>query len=277
MPGTVERPTDQRAREETSDFDRRARALPPPRVVDVMQDYYRPRATFCAEGTPGAWGDNRFFFYKRHLDHLREFAGRRVLNAACGSGELSLYLAHCGMRVTAFDFSPAMVEYARELARVNRMDDRIVVDRKDVRELDYEEGTFDVVTGEAALHHLIKYDSCLQNLYRVLKPGGVALFWENFSFDPIIRLLRPINWRLKGWVGEHSLGKADLERAAAVFDRVDVSDHAVFYTYSRFFSTPSARHRWIARALKSVDDALLPRVPALKRFYSLAYLQMHKF
>jgi ubiquinone/menaquinone biosynthesis C-methylase UbiE len=272
----IDRTIDRTAREEALDFDQRAKALPPPRVVDIMQDYYWPRVTFAARGTPGAFGDNRFFFYKRHLDHLRQFAGKRVLNAACGTGELSLYLAHCGLDVTAFDFSQGAVEYARALARVNGMDDRIVVDRKDIRDLDYEENSFDLVTGEAALHHLIKYERCLQNLYRVLKSGGVALFWENFTFDPFIRLLRPINWFLRGWVGEHSLGRAELRHAAAVFDRVDISDHAVFYTYSRFFSKPTPRNRRIAHALKRLDDAILPRLPFLKRFYSLAYMQMHK-
>lgn len=241
-----------------------------------MEEYYWPLTTFGARGNPAFRCDNRCYFYKRHLDHLRDFAGKRILNVACGTGELSLYLAHCGCDVVSFDFSPKTAEYARELARINGFADRIHVDEMDIRKMTYPDNSFDVVTGEFALHHIIKYENCFENIYRVLKPGGVALFFENFEFDPLVRLLRPINWYLKGYVGEYSLQQADLDYAALVFDEIVMSDHAVFYTYSRFFGTPSPFNRWVARTLKGVDDFILPRVPFLKRFYSLAYMELYK-
>ena len=267
---------EQEVKQEIADFDSRARKRKPPQKKDIIQDYYLPLTTFGAEGTRGVRGDNKVYFYKRHLDHLREFQGKKVLNVACGVGDLSLYLAHIGCEVTAFDFSPASVEYARESARVNGFADRIQTDLMDIRELDYPSDTFDLVTGEAALHHVIKYENCFENLYRVLKPGGVAVFVENFVFDPLIRLMRPVNWLLKGYVGEYSLRKEDLEYAASVFDRVELTDQAVFYTYSRFFYRPTPLNRRVAALLKQMDDAVLTVAPFMKRFHSLAYLQLHK-
>ena len=268
--------TDDDAKREAEDFDARLSKRLPPRLFDVMEEYYWPLTTFGERGNPAFRCNNRYAFYRRHLDHLKTFAGKRVLNVACGTGELNLFLASCGCDVVAFDFSPKSVEYAREMARINGLSDKIQVDEMDIRHLSYEDSSFDVVTGEAALHHVIKYDNCFEQMYRVLKPGGVALFVENFEFDPLIRLLRPINWYLKGYVGEYSLQKSDLEYARRIFDDVVISDQAFFYTYARFFYTPSPLNRTVARTLKRIDDAVLPVLPFLKHFYSLAYMQLHK-
>jgi ubiquinone/menaquinone biosynthesis C-methylase UbiE len=276
MQGDALKVTDEDARVEALDFDERIKKRLPPRPFDVMEQYYWPLTTFGERGDPSFRCNNRYHLYKRHLDHLMSFKGKRVLNVACGTGELSLFLAHCGCDVVAFDFSPKSVEYAREMARINGFADKIQIDVMDIRNITYPENSFDVVTGEAALHHVIKYDNCFENMYRVLKPGGVALFFENFVFDPMVRLMRPINWYFKGYVGEYSLGREDIEYAKRVFDEVRITDHAVFYTYARFFYTPSKLNRFVARTLKQVDNAVLPTLPFLKRFYSLAYMELHK-
>ena len=185
-------------------------------------------------------------------------------------------MASKGVNVVAFDFSPESVRVAREMARINGFEDRIQVDLMDVRDLEYPDDSFDLVTGEHALHHLIKFDGSLENLYRVLKPGSRAFFWENVTFDPLIRLLRPINWAVKGYVGEHSLGKEDLAYIDRVFDSYRLSHHSVFSTYSRLLQRPNAICRKTTRMLRGLDDFLLPRIPFLKRFYSLAFLEMRK-
>jgi ubiquinone/menaquinone biosynthesis C-methylase UbiE len=162
------------------------------------------------------------------------------------------------------------------MARLNGYAERIRVDCQDIRRLEYEDESFDLITGEDALHHLIKYENCLENMNRVLKTVGVAIFIENFAFDPLIRLMRPINWWIKGHEGEHSLGTEDLRYARSVFADVRTSDHAVFYTYSRFFAKSNLFNRKVARFLKGMDEALLPAFPVLKRFHSLAFLELRK-
>jgi ubiquinone/menaquinone biosynthesis C-methylase UbiE len=221
-------------------------------------------------------GNHRWFYYQRHHDEIEKYKGKRVLNAACGIGELSLYMAHVGLEVVAFDFSPESVDAARRLAEIHGFGDRIQVDLADVRELPYPDDSFDFVTGEDSLHHLVKWEGSLQSIERVLKPGARAMFCENFALDPITRCLRPLNWWWKGYVGEHSLCEADLARMRAVFADVRISDPSFFYTYSRLFAKATARNRKISRFLRAADEKWMPRSRWLRSHYSLAVLELTK-
>jgi ubiquinone/menaquinone biosynthesis C-methylase UbiE len=142
--------------------------------------------------------------------------------------------------------------------------------------LTYESDSFDIITGEAALHHIIKYQDSLENLYRVLKPGGKAFFFEAFAFNPLINLLRNIKIRFKKYKGEHFLGSADIHYMESVFDSVIISDKSVLYTFSRFFKKPCSFNRKFSIIVKQLDNFVLPRFPCLNRYYSLAYLEMMK-
>jgi ubiquinone/menaquinone biosynthesis C-methylase UbiE len=45
----------------------------------------------------------------------------------------------------------------------------------------FEDSQIDLVTGAFVLHHLRDLVKCLAEIRRVLKPGGVAIFWEGFE------------------------------------------------------------------------------------------------
>jgi SAM-dependent methyltransferase len=62
-------------------------------------------------------------------------AGDRVLELACGTGEDALHLARRGVRVTALDASPAMVEAARRKAAAAGLEGLVEVQQMDVEDL----------------------------------------------------------------------------------------------------------------------------------------------
>jgi demethylmenaquinone methyltransferase / 2-methoxy-6-polyprenyl-1,4-benzoquinol methylase len=92
--------------------------------------------------------------------------GDRVLDAACGTGDLALEAARAGGRVTGVDFSEAMLERARTKAPA------LEWVRADVLELPFDDGTFDAATIGFGIRNVDDLESGLGELARVLRPGG---------------------------------------------------------------------------------------------------------
>ncbi|GAA1233045.1 class I SAM-dependent methyltransferase [Kitasatospora nipponensis] len=97
-----------------------------------------------------------------------DVAGRRILDAGCGSGPLFAALRERGAVVSGFDASAGMLELAR----------RRLGDGADLRVADlggplpYPDDAFDDVTAGLVLHYLEDWGPALAELRRVLKPGG---------------------------------------------------------------------------------------------------------
>jgi len=97
-----------------------------------------------------------------------DVAGRRILDAGCGSGPLFAALRDRGAVVTGFDKSAGMLELARR--RLGDGADLRVADLG--RPLPFPDGTFDDVIASLVLHYLEDWGPALAELRRVLKPGG---------------------------------------------------------------------------------------------------------
>src|SRR5260370_2969480 len=97
-----------------------------------------------------------------------DVAGRRILDAGCGSGPLLAVLRDGGAIVTGFDKSAGMVE----LARRRLGDDADLMVAVLGSPLPFPDDTFDDVTASLVLHYLEDWGPALAELRRVLKPGG---------------------------------------------------------------------------------------------------------
>jgi ubiquinone/menaquinone biosynthesis C-methylase UbiE len=221
-------------------------------------------------------GSFHWFYFDKLYSFLRQVPKGRVLDVACGIGFLSVLLARFGHQVVAIDISKNSIAKAKKLATLCNCLDKIDFMVMDVSELSLDSNSFDIVTGEDALHHIIKYPGAIANIYRVLKPGGRAYFSEPFAFNPIINLLRFINVRIENHQGEQFLGAKELKLLNTYFDEVKITDKSVVYVLSRFFQKPSALNRKINIFLKNSDDTLQSKIPFLRRFYALAFLEMMK-
>ena len=110
----------------------------------------------------------------------------RVLDVACGTGDLSLTLFEItGARVIGADFCRPMLEIAatktpRELPLIEG----------DALSLPFRDGAFEVVTIAFGLRNLASVEGGLAELRRVLKPGGWVAVLE-FS-RPANAMLRPL-------------------------------------------------------------------------------------
>jgi SAM-dependent methyltransferase len=97
-----------------------------------------------------------------------DVAGRRVLDAGCGSGPVLAALRDRGAIVTGFDSSPGMLAQARQ--RLG--DDADLHEAALGRPLPFPDGAFDDVIAALVLHYLQDWGPALAELRRVLKPGG---------------------------------------------------------------------------------------------------------
>lgn len=66
----------------------------------------------------------------------------------------------------------------------------------DAHALAFEDESFDVVFGKAILHHL-DYAVALDEIARVLKPGGTMVFMEPLDFNPVMKLVRHLTPALR--------------------------------------------------------------------------------
>lgn len=98
-------------------------------------------------------------------------SGARVLDVACGTGDLSLVLASAGASsVVGLDFCRPMLEIARRKVEADSREIPFV--EGDALRLPFEDESFDVVTIAFGLRNLSGVAEGLRELQRVLKPGG---------------------------------------------------------------------------------------------------------
>jgi SAM-dependent methyltransferase len=114
-----------------------------------------------------------------------DVAGRRILDAGCGSGPLFAALRDRGAIVTGFDKSAGMLELARR--RLGDDADLRVADLG--RPLPFADGAFDDVVASLVLHYLEDWTAPLAELRRVLKPGGRLITSVNHPLlgHPLVR------------------------------------------------------------------------------------------
>jgi SAM-dependent methyltransferase len=97
-----------------------------------------------------------------------DVAGRRILDAGCGSGPLFAALRDRGALVTGIDSSAGMVELARR--RLGAGAALHVADLSNP--LPFADGAFDDVLASLVLHYLEDWGPTLAEIRRVLRPGG---------------------------------------------------------------------------------------------------------
>ena len=114
--------------------------------------------------------------WKRKLVHLAGplSENSRVLDVCCGTGDIALAFARRKARVMGLDFTPEMLEVARERAAAGA-DKNLEFITADAQAIPLPNDTFDVVVVGYGLRTLADLERGLREMFRVLKPGGVLL------------------------------------------------------------------------------------------------------
>jgi len=135
----------------------------------------------------------------RVREKLSSGSKARVLDVACGTGDLSLTLFEItGAGVVGTDFCRPMLAIA-----AGKTSGRIRFIEGDALDLPFRDGTFDVATIAFGLRNLSNVESGIAELSRVVKPGGwVAVLEFSRPANAILRPLFNLYFRkLLPWMG----------------------------------------------------------------------------
>lgn len=242
-------------------FDSAASSLTTKQLVmtdDNIDRYRHPKG--------GATATPHEFVY--HL--LMPLAGKRVLDFACGDGEHSCLLAACGAHVTAFDLSPVAVEKARSRIALNKFEGCIDVDVREAGKTGYSSGAFDLVVGIAVLHHLTMcLPDVLEEIGRVLAPGGVAIFLEPVACSPLLRRVRKlVPVKTCATEDERQLNSGDLALLRQYFGAVECWHYRCLVRLGRILGP------WVGSLLRPLDYYAVRLFPGLSRFYGTVVIRL---
>jgi 2-polyprenyl-3-methyl-5-hydroxy-6-metoxy-1,4-benzoquinol methylase len=109
--------------------------------------------------------------FARYVFATQYAAAKRVIDAACGGGFGSAYLAERATSVLGLDLDDEMLRIARESFRRDNLEFR----RHDLNHPIEPHRRFDLVTSFETLEHVRDPQQCLRNLTSVLADDGMAL------------------------------------------------------------------------------------------------------
>lgn len=111
---------------------------------------------------------------KRLVKGLALRPGHRILDLATGTADVALEIVRQepGARVIGLDPSPNMLELGREKIRAKDLDARIELRGGIAEELPFDDDSFDGVTISYGIRNVPERPRALQEMNRVVKPGG---------------------------------------------------------------------------------------------------------
>lgn len=161
---------------------------------------------------------------RRAVTYSGVHPGARVLDLCTGTADLALAFARRVGRqgsVVATDFCATILHYGTHKAHKRRAPIRFAL--ADAQALPFRDETFDCVTVAFGLRNVDCLGTALREMYRVLRPGGVALVVEfgqpqGRVMGPLYRgYARYVMPCMGGWLSGHRDAYTYLPRTAAVF------------------------------------------------------------
>jgi ubiquinone/menaquinone biosynthesis methyltransferase len=125
--------------------------------------------------------------WKRRLVAMASLAqDTRVLDLACGTGDIAFEAAARRARVTGLDITHRMVAIARRKPATSHL--RVSFVTGDMMALPFPDASFEVVTTGYGLRNVPQLPAALAEIHRVLVPGGHLLSLDfNRPSNPLVR------------------------------------------------------------------------------------------
>lgn len=147
------------------------------KTFDRQAAYYDERNTVGVSKFPK-------MSYPFVLEEVRRFRPEHLLDLGCGTGEMLHLLRQENQEaeLEGVDLSCNMIARARE-----KKISGASFTAGDAENLPYAAGDFDMVCCVQSFHHYPDPKKALEEVYRVLRPGGVFVLCDMYVANPVVR------------------------------------------------------------------------------------------
>lgn len=212
------------------------------------------------------WEDFYLPVFEYVLPKIGTLEGKKVLELGTGTGGTATLLAKRGASVVGIDLLPFRLAEAQARAAEHNVAEAVNFALMDAMHLAFPDNTFDFIISKSVLV-FTDHRQTAKECYRVLKPGGKAIFMENMRHHPGVWLYRKMFLKYAGKLRYFSVG--DIETVGTEFEKLEHREFHISAVGALFWqkciSIPLF-YRWSLRILKVIDTSFLKYLPFLNRF-----------
>jgi ubiquinone/menaquinone biosynthesis C-methylase UbiE len=230
------------------------------RVEELDFEQLKRRTTSLAEyAAPVPWRQYLF-------DFLGPFEGKVMLDIACGYSMTPVMFALAGATVFAVDVAPKSVAMVQWVAEAKGVADRVKVHVGPAETLPFDDESFDLIYGGAALHHL-QLDRAGPEIARVLKKGGKGGFQDPLGHNLLLEFVRDH----VPYKGKHPVKGTDLPILLRDVETFGRNFSAYLYRGFELFSMAAKPFKLdtssrLRRMLDTVDEFVFKTAPYTQRY-----------
>lgn len=145
-----------------------------------------------------------------------------ILDYGCGCGEKHLHLSSEDIKIIGIDIAEKAIERAKNIANENNCNAEFFID--DCENTKFNDNTFDLILDFGTLSSL-DLKKAVNEIIRILKPGGCLVAIETFGHNPVYDLIRKLNYifgRRTKWEADHILRTNDLNYISNHFEKTSI-------------------------------------------------------
>lgn len=213
--------------------------------------------------------DYGFALYRERVMELSRDA--RLLEYGCGNASLGFDVAPVAREVIGIDISEVAIAQAQRIAAAKQLENaKFVVDNAEsMRQPD---ASVDVLAGSGIVHHL-DIPRAMQEVRRVLRKGGIAIFAEPMGHNPVVNWYRNRTPELRT-PDEHPLLVRDIRTMSKGFARTKVTYFGFIAPVLGFLGNETNPNSPLTKVVWALDR-LICKIPFVNRYAWFSLIELH--
>lgn len=215
--------------------------------------------------------------YKFYWKLMGDVNGLEILDFGCGNGWLSILFAKRGAKMWGIDISEELIKHANQLADKEGLSGKIIFQEMPAENLIFKDNFFNLILGSAILHHT-DIKPAVENIYRVLKKSGRAIFVEPMNQNIFLKIWRKLTpWR------RSPIEKAFTYNELKLIQNIFPNAKFYFFSFTSIFTqgllllSPANKLLLFVNDLLERFDGLCLRVlPSLGRYSAVVVMELVK-